>query len=198
MFNCCFGLKLQAITLGLLLALIFSSPILLFVQASENSNGAWEKTITVPSSLSPASIVQTDDGGYLIASLHLRERDDNSPSIFLVKVDSYGTTQWNKTMEGIPRRNEYSEHYKISLVKTSDGGFALATSTAANRTDSAGGMDFWMVKMDASGNTQFSKTYGGPTDDVAVSIIQTADGGYALVGKAHAPPYAAYWVGLAG
>jgi hypothetical protein len=42
--------------------------------------------------------------------------------------------------------------------------------------------DCWLVKTDGSGNMQWNKTYGDAGSDCAYSLIQTADGGYALAG----------------
>jgi hypothetical protein len=39
-----------------------------------------------------------------------------------------------------------------------------------------------MVKTDASGNAQWSKTYGGANVEWATSLVQTSDGGYAIAG----------------
>ena len=68
----------------------------------------------------------------------------------------------------------------VALVQTLDGGYALV-----GHTDSfgAGGRDFWLVKVDASGNMMWNQTYGEAGFDWAYSVVQTLDGGYALVGS---------------
>ena len=38
------------------------------------------------------------------------------------------------------------------------------------------------MKLNSAGTYQWSKTYGGPGDDIATSVIQTQDGGYAVAG----------------
>jgi predicted secreted protein len=81
--------------------------------------------------------------------------------------------QWNKTYGG--SGNDYAS----DLVRTSDGGYALAGYT---NSFGAGGYDAWLVKTDASGNMQWNKTYGGIFDDAASRLVQTSDGGYALAG----------------
>jgi len=72
----------------------------------------------------------------------------------------------------------YGEGGFRSLVRTVDGGFALAGSIGSS---SAGG-DFWLVKTDEDGNVVWSQTYGGTGDEMAFSLVQTSDGGYALGG----------------
>ena len=80
---------------------------------------------------------------------------------------------WNKTYGG----TGYDEAY--ALVQTADGGYALVGDTDSF---GAGYSDFWLVKTDASGIVQCNKTYGGAADDYPWDLVQTADGGYALVG----------------
>ena len=109
------------------------------------------------------SVVQTSDGGYVFAGY---TRGPPYPSFdfypWLVKTDSAGNVVWNKIYTSLGQSDIYS------MVKTSEGGFALA-----------GDM---LVKTDSSGNILWSKTYGA-SGDVAYSVVQTSDGGYALAGS---------------
>ncbi|MFX0050978.1 MAG: hypothetical protein ACFE8U_06745 [Candidatus Hermodarchaeota archaeon] len=68
----------------------------------------------------------------------------------------------------------------LSLLQTTDGGYALAGST---NSSGAGLFDMWLVKTDVNGVAQWNKTYGGIGVDGAFSLIQTTDGGYALAGS---------------
>ena len=46
----------------------------------------------------------------------------------------------------------------------------------------AGDEDFWLIRTNSSGNIQWNQTYGTSNFDMLNSLIQTADGGYALIG----------------
>ena len=81
---------------------------------------------------------------------------------------------WNKTYGGT------GDDYGYSVVQTGDGGFAIAGST---NSSGAGGTDVLLVKMDASGNQLWNKTYGGTGDDFGRSLVQTSDGGFAIAGS---------------
>jgi hypothetical protein len=60
-----------------------------------------------------------------------------------------------------------------------DGGFGLAGFTESY---GVGYTDFWLVKTDANGQPEWNHTFGGIDVEEAYSVIQTVDGGYALVG----------------
>jgi hypothetical protein len=73
-----------------------------------------------------------------------------------------------------------SEDEGYSLIQTSDGSYAIAGFT---KSFGAGEADVYVVKLDANGNLQWTKTIGGPTIEAGSSLIQTSDGGYAITGK---------------
>ena len=71
-----------------------------------------------------------------------------------------------------------------------DGGYILAGSTGSNDGDVSGnhgGSDVWVMKMDANGNLQWQKTFGGSDNENAISIVQTTDGGYFVLASTQSP-----------
>ena len=73
-----------------------------------------------------------------------------------------------------------------SVAKTSDGGYIIAGLSSSNDGDVSGNHgneDFWVVKFNKTGNIEWSKTFGGTGQDIANSIIETTDGGYAVAGS---------------
>lgn len=81
--------------------------------------------------------------------------------------------EWERTYGG-----EGSD-YCTSLIQTADGGFAMAGYT---RSFGAGNADFWLVRTNSDGDSLWSRTYGGNSDDICSSIIQTPDEGFTLAG----------------
>lgn len=118
------------------------------------------------------SVVQTSDGGYVIAGVTYAFGAVNG-DFCLIRTDSSGNQLWVKTYGGT------SEDAAYSMIQTSDGGYLLAGST---KSFGSGGGDFWLVKTDSSGNMDWNVTCGGTFDDIARSVIQTSDGGYAVAG----------------
>ena len=90
---------------------------------------------------------------------------------YLGKAD-YGP-RWNRTYGG------GADDLAHSVVQAVDGGYAIAGST---NSFGAGSLDVYLVKTDSAGNMLWNRTYGGTKDDAAYSVVQTSDGGYAIVG----------------
>ncbi|MEM2937299.1 MAG: hypothetical protein QXJ63_01980 [Candidatus Bathyarchaeia archaeon] len=117
-----------------------------------------------------SALVQTSDGGYAILG-STYSYGVGSADIWFIKTDVYGNMEWNKTYGGT------DWDWASALVKTSDGGYAIAGCT---RSSGAGLCDVWLIKTDACGNIEWDKTYGGPSSDWASALVQSFDGGYAI------------------
>jgi len=142
------------------------------VKLDATGNLQWTKTIGGPENEEGCSLIQTSDGGYAIAG-ETYSFVAGDWDVYLVKLDAHGNLQWTKTIGG------KEEDVGFSLIQTSDGGYAIAGKT---ESFGAGGADVYVVKLDANGNLQWTKTIGGPKGDGGSSLIQTADGGYAIAG----------------
>jgi hypothetical protein len=142
------------------------------VKTDSAGNMQWNKTYGGIGDDEAYSVIQTSDGGYALAG-YTSSYSPGVTSFWLVKTNSTGDLQWSQTYGSTGDSEAYS------LVQTSDGGYALGGFTDAI---GAGGYDFWLIKTDSAGGVQWSQTYGGPDDDFAYSLIKTSDGGYALAG----------------
>ena len=132
----------------------------------------WDKTFGGTDWDVALSVQQTSDGGYILAG-GTESYGAGSCDFWLVKTDSSGNKQWDKTFGGTNGDVAYS------VQQTSGGGYILAGNT---NSYGAGLGDFWLVKTDSNGNKQWDKTFGGTDWDVAYSVQQTSGGGYILAG----------------
>lgn len=112
------------------------------------------------------SVIQTADGGYA-ATGFTSSYGAGANDMWLVKTDTNGKMQWNKTYGG-PK-----DDAATCLTQTMDGGYLLAGYT----NSSVPTQSSYIVKTDAIGNIIWSKTLSGNS---ANSVINTKDGGYAL------------------
>jgi hypothetical protein len=75
----------------------------------------------------------------------------------------------------------------LKIVSVRDGGFLLAGTSSSmasgNKTVSTNGLgDYYVTKIDSNRNILWQFSYGGTQHEELKSAIQTADGGYLLVG----------------
>jgi hypothetical protein len=142
------------------------------IKLDSRGNKVWDKTFGGSKYDRAYSLIQTTDGGYAVAG-YAEFYGANNYDFWVIKLDSRGNKLWDKTFGG----GKYDGAY--SLIQTTDGGYAVAGFTVSY---GAGGADFWLIKLDRQGNKLWDKTFGGNDRDMAYSLIQTTDGGYAVAG----------------
>jgi hypothetical protein len=143
----------------------------------ENPGVQWVKTfgsITYDDFAEKAR--QTSDGGFIIVGETRSYGSDHYEDAWLIKTDSQGNEQWNRTY-GEPGPLNIDDGR--SVQQTADGCYIFSGNTFSyGDTDG----DFWLVKTDFLGNEQWNRTYGGPDTEHGNCVRQTADGGYILIG----------------
>ena len=133
----------------------------------------WQKTYGGEGTDCAYSIEPTSDGGYIIAG-KTNSFGAGDYDFWVLKLNSIGNIQWQKAYGAAGNDCAYS------IQQTSDGGYITAGKTSSS---GAGGDDFWVLKLDPSGNIYWQKTYGGGFNDCAYSIEETTEGGYIVAGK---------------
>ena len=133
----------------------------------------WTRTFGGTGQDRGTSVVQTNDGGYVVAGLTWSFGAGGS-DVYLIKTDATGDTLWSRTYGGA------ASDYGYSVVQTNDGGYVVAGFTSSS---GAGSVDVYLVKTDASGDTLWTRTLGGTGWDYGYSVVQTNDGGYVVAGE---------------
>jgi hypothetical protein len=162
------------------------------IKTDINGNEKWNRTYNYYSlaflSGYVQSVQQTNDGGYIlgcsffyastIKSKELTPFDNNNQEyidvMMLIKTDSNGNEQWNRTYYGL----EYSWCYCVR--QTNDGGFI---ATGGGNSTSDGFVNIYLLKTYPNGTLQWLKTYG--TSDMNEEghwVQQTSDEGYIITG----------------
>jgi hypothetical protein len=122
------------------------------------------------------SVLQTIDGGYLIYAYAGPLDVYPGGEILLIKVDDSGDLIWTRNFGG------FASAFSNSIQQTSDGGFILIGSITP---PDGGYCDIWLLKLDAVGDSIWTKTYGqgGSSRDLGYSVQQTLDDGYVITGS---------------
>lgn len=143
----------------------------------------WEKTYGGTNYDIANSVEMTSDGGYIMAGytnstdgdLAGRTGTGNDSDFWVVKVDSAGAIEWHKVFGG----SDTDDARQVRQL--SDGTYIIGGSrvfpTGTNRN-----IDFWLIKIDQTGNLQWTKRYGGTGRDELHSLKATSDGGYIMAG----------------
>ncbi|MCX8530946.1 T9SS type A sorting domain-containing protein [Chryseobacterium luquanense] len=157
------------------------------VKLNISGNIQWQKTYGGSGSDGANSIEQTQDGGYIFAGYTSSNNGDvtgnhSSSDYWVVKLDPSGNIQWQKSLGG------YGYEEATSVQETSDGGYIVAgnsmsTDTMGDVMGNHGFYDYWVVKLNSSGNIQWQKNFGGSSYEYAGSIKQTLDNGYIMAGS---------------
>ncbi len=142
------------------------------IKTNDSGDTLWTKTYGGADGEAAWSVEQTTDSGYIIIAT-TQSFGAGLIDSWLIKTDDSGDTLWTKTFGGI------SDDWCGSVQQTTDGGYIIC-----GRTESfgAGSNDGWLIKTDDSGNTLWTKIYGGNSSDVLSSVQQTQDGGYIITG----------------
>lgn len=139
------------------------------------SDGAfvWNKSFgeTINGGMDAAyAISATSDGGCVVSG---KLSANSGSNVTLLKLTADGSKTWAYTWDGS------TAEYGYSVIQTSDGGYAVTGQTLSY---GAGSGDMFINKYTSTGTLSWNKTWGGTNVDSGQSIIQTSDGGYAVVG----------------
>jgi hypothetical protein len=131
----------------------------------------WATTYGGPNGDCAYSIQQTADAGYIVAGFTFSY--GVMGDVYLIKIDSLKDTLWTRTYGG--------PNVEIGSFaqQTADSGYIIVGEAYSF---GVGGADVYLVKTDPSGDTAWTRTYGGALDDVGSSVQQTAEGGYIIAG----------------
>ena len=157
------------------------------VKLTYNGELEWQKSYGGSLNDEANSIIQTSDGGYIVAGTSASEDGDitlykRTYDYWIVKLSTEGELEWQKSYGG------NGSDMANSIIQTRDGGYIVAGNSDSNDGDLTlpkGSTDYWIVKLSLDGELEWQKSYGGSQEDVANSIIQTSDGGYIVAGKSN-------------
>ncbi|MEP7234444.1 MAG: T9SS type A sorting domain-containing protein [Ignavibacteriota bacterium] len=155
-----------------------------------NSLGAvqWQRSYGGSGEESGGAIIESVDGGYIIASNTNSDDGDlkgiftgstNQSDLWVLKIDSIGNIVWQKIFGG--SKNDFP----TSIVRGGEGQYLISAYTTSSDGDvenfhGGTGGDIWVLDVSESGSLGWQKTFGGSNDDFG-AIYETA-GGYAIAG----------------
>ncbi|UOU99726.1 T9SS type A sorting domain-containing protein [Chryseobacterium daecheongense] len=149
----------------------------------------WQKSLGGSGDDQANSICTTSDGGYVVAGFTNSSNGDitlnkGSSDYWIVKLNALGNIVWQKTYGG------QAPDIATSVKQTTDGGYIVTGYSSSSNGDITGNhgqntTDYWVVKLDPSGNLQWQKAIGGTSNERAFEIQQTSDEGYIVSGDTY-------------
>ena len=146
----------------------------------------WQRSLGGTNGEELFDIRQTADGGYIMTGIATSSNGDVSENfgeddLWVVKLDSAGTLQWERSYGG-------SENDRgVSIVQTPDGGYIVGGITWSNDGDVTGhhgDWDIWVLRLDSSGDLLWQRSLGGPIREMGGHVALAPDGGFYVAGSA--------------
>jgi hypothetical protein len=131
------------------------------------------------------SIILTADGGYAVFGFSnstdgdMSQKTSEVNDYWLLKLDAEGNIIWSKTYGG--SKDDRGQRVK----QTADLGYIIigySQSSDGDASNNEGFHDNWILKLNASGNVEWERSFGFSGHDHAYDVLQTTDGGYFFVG----------------
>ncbi|NNE43929.1 MAG: serine hydrolase, partial [Gemmatimonadetes bacterium] len=132
----------------------------------------FERAFGGPNADRGIAVTATRDGGFVTTGT-TRSFGNGGEDVYLVRTDADGVESFSATVGGADNDCGWSVH------ELEDGGLVVAGFT---ESFGAGKTDAYLIRMDASGDTLWTRTYGGPEDDFVWDCLPVDDG-FILAGQ---------------
>ena len=135
-------------------------------------NTSWTHTFGGSSADGVQAMQPTSDGGFILAG-YTFSFGHGYANGYLLRTDASGNLLWSNAYGGA------GWEYLHAVAETADGGFVAAGYTTST---GAGGMDMYLLRVDAQGSLLWERTFGGAGIDVAKGVAVDAQGNLVLAG----------------
>jgi hypothetical protein len=149
-----------------------SNACVYLLKTKANGDTIWTKSYCGNNFSYGYSVLQTNDGGYIVAGSSAAD----SSNVYVIKTNFTGDTLWTRMYGGI----QFDEG--ACIKQTISGGYIITGST---KSFGAGMSDVYLISINSTGNILWTKTYGGVDNDYGKSVAQTQDSGFVIAGITH-------------
>lgn len=145
----------------------------------------WLKTIGGSGEDSGSKIIATTDGGYMLVGTtnsfdgDITDKTTSDNDIWVVKLTNDGSIVWSRTYGSTLSDKGYS------IIAANDGNYVISGYVSGGDKDVsefAGSRDFWIFKINPSGDIIWENSFGYAGNDQAFDVFQTEDNGYFVSG----------------
>ena len=160
------------------------------VKISNEGTILWSKTYGGTGDDRGQKIIKTNDGGYALVGYSRSNDGDVSTNeglqdYWIVKINALGEIQWEKSF-GFPGLDR-----AFSIIQTEDNGYFITGFLDVTASNGEGNDDFqkhgvgefWGIKLNAAGDKEWRRYFGGTDNDRSYDAIQTEDNGFLMIGS---------------
>jgi len=160
------------------------------VKVDSGGSIVWENHFGFTGSDQAFKVIPTKDGGYFASGFldvtasggqgnETRNTLHGVGDYWGVKMDGNGQWKWRRYYGGTNNDRSYD------VRQTSDGGYLLVGASESDDfdiIDDKGSYDYWVVKISANGQKQWTRSFGGSEIDIAYAMEATVDGNFVIAG----------------
>lgn len=147
-------------------------------------NVLWSRTFGGSGFDSGNAVCATPDGGLLVVAETSSTDGDilnalGGSDVWVFRLNASGELLWQQNFGG--PLNDYG----LAVLATNDGGYVVggsSSSVAGHVSGNEGSYEAWLFKLDAVGELQWHRTYGGSGDDRVSGICPSESGGFVCTG----------------
>ncbi len=156
------------------------------IKMDANGNKIWRRYFGGSHVDQSKDVLQTDDGGFLLAGISESSDFDISNAkgandFWVIKVSADGDKVWEKSYGGAETDRAFS------LVKATDGNYIItgeSRSIDADVSNPKGGGDIWVVKFNGTnGSLIWEKSFGGTEFDTSRGVANLGNSYYSIAGS---------------
>jgi hypothetical protein len=148
------------------------------VKTNAQGDTVWSRCYGGPNNDYSWSIQQTRDSGFILVGAIDSVFQTGPHDVYLIKTNPQGDTLWSRVYGDTGHASSQNDLGK-DVQQTQDGGYIVVGSTTSY---GAGGWDIYLIKTNARGDTLWTRTYGGSSNDYGNSVQLTRDSGYVIAG----------------
>ncbi|MEL6852730.1 MAG: T9SS type A sorting domain-containing protein [Bacteroidota bacterium] len=148
---------------------------------------SWDQTLGGTNlDVGKALITYSDGSSVIVGETNSQDGDIQHPKgsrdVWVIRLNPQGQVIWNNNYGGS------LDDVALDVVATPDKGLVFvgySFSQDGDLTQNNGSADYWIARLDSSGQMLWQRSYGGSSSESAQSLISTADGGFLVVGYSY-------------
>jgi hypothetical protein len=132
-------------------------------------------------------VTETPDGGLVLGGHSFVRTPNYNTDYHVIRLDPAGNVLWDKFYGG----SEADELYALALAANGDillAGISFSDISGSKTSPRFGSYDWWVLRLDPSGNKLWDQTYGGSDYEYVMQATALPNGGFLLVGASTSPP----------